>query len=223
VEQAARPDSVVVIVDVLRFSTAVEVATACGAIVLPCPWRGRRAAELARAHDARLADDSRQGEAGALNLSPASLSGIAAGTRIVLPSPNGSELSFLAGGAGATVIAGCLRNATAVAGAASAGGRIAVIAAGERWPDGGLRPAIEDLIGAGAIIAALKGRRTPEAEVADAVFRSCRDELQRLVTGCLSGQELVGRGLMRDVRMAADLDAGSSVPILRDGSFAAAP
>jgi 2-phosphosulfolactate phosphatase len=90
------------------------------------------------------------------------------------------------------------------------GGQVAVIAAGERWPDGGLRPAIEDLLGAGAIIAALEGRQTPEAE-----------GLERLLTGCLSGQELVHRGLRGDVRMAAELDAGDSVPILRNGAFEA--
>jgi hypothetical protein len=49
-----------------------------------------------------------------------SLSSIAAGTRLVLPSPNGSELSHLAAAAGATVVAGCLRNASAVATADSA-------------------------------------------------------------------------------------------------------
>jgi 2-phosphosulfolactate phosphatase len=220
VERAAGPGRIVIIVDVLRFSTAVEVATARGAMVVPCPWRDQRAAELAHERNAFLADDSRQGEAGALNLSPVSISHIAAGTRIVLPSPNGSELSFLAAASGATVVAGCLRNAAAVAEAASAmRGQAAVIAAGERWPDGGLRPAIEDLLGAGAIIAALEGRHTPEAEVAASAFRSCRDGLERLLTGCLSGEELVHRGLRGDVRMAAGLDAGGSVPILREGAF----
>lgn len=77
--------------------------------------------------------------------------------RLVLPSPNGSAIASATAG---TVVAACLRNATAVARwlgfrLADSGTAVTVIAAGERWPDGSLRPALEDLLGAGALLSAL--------------------------------------------------------------------
>ncbi|MEO1146213.1 MAG: hypothetical protein AAFY26_11535 [Cyanobacteria bacterium J06638_22] len=83
---------------------------------------------------------------GKYSLSPASLLSIPQGTRLVLPSPNGSTLS-LATGATLTIV-GCLRNARAVASAARRyGSKITVIPAGERWSDRSLRPALEDWMG----------------------------------------------------------------------------
>ena len=93
--------------------------------------------------------------------------------RLVLPSPNGSTVSARLAAAGATVVGVSLRNAAAAAAwvrARAGDGPVAVVAAGERWYDGPLRPAAEDLWGAGAFIAALgetrgshrrRGRRRP--------------------------------------------------------------
>jgi hypothetical protein len=104
-------------------------------------------------------------------------------------------------------MAGCLRNRSEVAQFASALGRpIAVVAAGERWPDGSLRPSIEDLLGAGAIISRLEGSRSPEAEVALAAFERSVDLIQRLEQ-CASGRELASRGFLSDVSLAAEVDA----------------
>ncbi len=93
------------------------------------------------------------------------------GTAIVLPSPNGSACAVLADDAGATVVTACLRNVGAIARWLDrAGGPVAVIACGERWPDQSLRPSVEDLIGAGALIARLRGSCSPEAEAAAAAW-----------------------------------------------------
>ena len=79
---------------------------------------------------------------GRYSLSPKSLSALPAGATLVLPSPNGAVLTARLACAGQAVVAGCLRNATAVgAYVADAGTKIGVLAAGERWPvDGSLRP-----------------------------------------------------------------------------------
>lgn len=216
-EAIAGDADVVVIVDVLSFSTCVEVAVSRGAVVYPSLWKDERASALAKEVGATLAVG--RGEAGP-SLSPASLLALEPGSRIVLPSPNGSTLTTLAPG-GATVIAGCLRNAGAVANAVERiGGTVALIAAGERWPQNGmLRPALEDLIGAGAIIDRLSAPRSPEAEHAAAAYRAVRSTLAERVKACSSGQELIVRGFERDVEIAASLDAGSAVPVFRNGAY----
>ncbi|HEY1014107.1 MAG TPA: 2-phosphosulfolactate phosphatase, partial [Herpetosiphonaceae bacterium] len=162
---------------------------------------------------------SRDRTAGGFSLSPATLEAIEADTRLVLPSPNGATLSLAAGAI--PTFAGCLRNAAAVAGAAQAAGkRISVIAAGERWTDGGLRPAIEDLLGAGAIIANLRGARSPEAELARQAFGGARDGLADILRQCSSGKELIERGCARDVELAAQLDSSRVAPFFREGAYA---
>jgi len=212
---------VVVIVDVLSFSTSVSVAVERGAAVIPHPVRDDSAAERARSLGATLANPQRGGPGP--TLSPASLSVLGQGELLVLPSPNGSTCSSVAAEAGAIVVAGCLRNATAVGRfAARRAGPIAVIAAGERWPGGGLRPAVEDLIGAGAILAAFDaGGLSPEARAAVAAFRAVAGDLRPTLDACASGQELRDAGFGHDVAIAAELDATALVPVLLDGAFQA--
>jgi 2-phosphosulfolactate phosphatase len=137
---------------------------------------------------------------------------------LVLPSPNGATLSHSTGAT--PTIAGCLRNARAVAQAAQAiGERVSVIAAGERWPDGSLRVALEDWIGAGAIIAHLIGRRSPEAELAYRAFHHTQPDLARYLSQCGSGRELIERGYTEDVHLAAELNISDAVPLLTEGVY----
>ena len=208
---------VVVIVDVLSFSTTVEVGVGRGAVLLPFRWRDETAASFAAEQDAQLA--SPRGTPGAYSLSPAGMLEVPAGARIVLPSPNGSTLSTATGDT--PTLTGCLRNATAVAAAAAAiGPRIAVIPGGERWAAGpGLRPAIEDLLGAGAILGALSGLPSPEAQLAIETFRAVAAQVDQLVWDCRSGEELRERGLERDVRLAGELNVSQTVPRLLSGVY----
>ena len=211
--------AVMVIVDVLSFSTAVDVAVHRKARIHPFPWGDDDAArdEAARL-GVRLAASRRAG--GQLSLSPASLMKLNPGERLLLPSPNGSRLTLACGEA--TVLAGCLRNASAVAAKAlklAEGRDIAVIPAGERWADGSLRPAIEDLVGAGAVIEALGFDGETEAVVARDAFRAARPHLKATLLNCRSGLELSGRGHELDVEIAAEFDVSRCAPVLRNGAY----
>ncbi|HSL57933.1 MAG TPA: 2-phosphosulfolactate phosphatase [Acidimicrobiales bacterium] len=215
---------VVVIVDVLRFTTCVDVAVGRGAQVLPYRWHDGDEAAFAEAQGAVLATSDDTGDG--WSLSAAALASIPAGTRLVLPSANGSALSFGAAEAGAgLVVAACLRNASAVAAHLVAdGGTVGVVAAGERWRGGTgpLRPAVEDLLGAGAVLAGLPLEHlSPEARAARAAFLAERDRLDDAIAACGSGRELAETGRGRDLPLAAALDASTVVPVLRQDRFVA--
>jgi 2-phosphosulfolactate phosphatase len=222
---------VVVLVDVLSFTTAVEVAVSRGATVLPYRWDNGSEAAFAAERGAVLA--GRRGS-DSWSLSPAALRTIPPGTRLVLPSPNGSALAFAAAEAGAHhVLAGCLRNATATARVArrlAGDGVVAVVAAGERWrgDTGPLRVAVEDLLGAGAVLAALDPAAargapgcSPEAGAARAAFVTARALVSEWVAASVSGRELIEAGWVDDVAVASVVDASDVVPVLRGDTFRA--
>jgi 2-phosphosulfolactate phosphatase len=100
---------------------------------------------------------------------------------------------------------------------------VAVVAAGERWPDGTLRPAVEDLWGAGALIQSLRaggwGHVSPEAHAAAAAFAPVADDLATALSTCASGRELLEIGYQDDVLAAGELDQGRCVPSLHAQAF----
>lgn len=191
------PADVVVVVDVLRFSSTVADAVASGATV-------------------SLADAGEW-------------------------SRNGAAVAAAA--EGATVLLGSVRNAGAVARAIAveqerrqARTSVAVIAAGELDSAGGLRFAVEDHLGAGAVIAALTDlgidHTAPDAAVAAEGFRALRRALRHILSASGSAREIAD-GVPATDRMtaagltpttaadAAELDAIDAVPVLRDGVFVA--
>ena len=186
------PADVVVVVDVLRFSTTVTDAVA----------RGETVPLDSSAHAVSI---------------------------------NGAAVADAAAQSGAVVLLGCLRNAAAVARALldlqhERGARtsIAVIAAGElagRDTGAPLRFAVEDQLGAGAIVDALGDlgvdHTSPEAAAACESFRGLRGAVRHLLTASGSGQELLDRAARDEVLNAAAVDAASVVPVLRDGAFVA--
>lgn len=98
-----------------------------------------------------------------------------------------------------------------------------IVAAGERWPDGSLRPAVEDLWGAGGVISALLERGwdglSPEAEAAAAAFDAVAGDITRALHRCVGGRELHGIGFGGDVDVACELDASAAVPVLTNGVY----
>ena len=208
----------VVIVDVLSFSTSVDIAVGRGARVYPFRGSPAEAEALAQQRGAMLASRDRHR---GFSLSPRSMLGIPPDASLILPSPNGGLLSASTGIV--PTFCGCLRNAAVVARAAAAhGAPVLVVAAGERWPDGSLRPGAEDWLGAGAIIHGLPGLRSPEAALAEAAFLAGRGDLIGLLQRSDSGQELIGRNCAADVVLAAELDVSGIAPRLIEGAFQAA-
>lgn len=207
----------VVVIDVLRFTTAVEAATSRGAAVFPYRAKDETAHAYARQVGAALADGANEH---GRSLSPVSLLTLEEGDRIVLPSPNGSTCAVDASEAGSTVVAACLRNAAAVAAwLTERGGTVTVIAGGERWPDGSLRPALEDYLGAGAVIASLEGELSPEARAAAGAWHDVEQDLPDVLAECSSARECRLRGWEDDLRYASQVSISDVVPVLRDEAF----
>ena len=150
--------------------------------------------------------------------------GASRGLRLVLPSPNGSTLAFQAQQRGSKVLCACLRNASATGTwlrRQIADGKSALIlAAGERWPNGSVRFAIEDLLGAGAILSHLDlPTISAEAQLARAAYQSMQPHLTQALRNCASGHELIERGFPKDVDLAAQLDVSSAIPLLEGRHF----
>lgn len=221
VSYAAKDVECIVIVDVMSFSTCVSVAVDNGAQVYPYPWKDSSAVGYANNIGANVASSDRLSHASGFSLSPVSIRKIEEGARLVLPSPNGSAISFLArdAEAGVTVFSACFRNLTLTAIACREFERVLVVPCGERWPDGTLRPAIEDYVAADGIIATIgRDRCSPEAEGAVAAWH----QLNMLsLRECASALELQQRGFHEDVDLCLDLDSAKRTCQLQGDFYAA--
>lgn len=202
----------VVVIDVLSFSTCVSVVVAAGGEVLALPWRDERAGRAAAEAGAVLAGPRSHTEP---SLSPSSLRSLPPGATLALPSPNGAR-AVLQAARYASVVVGCPRNATATAHAVAAlSPPIVLAAAGERWPDERLRPALEDRLGAGLIALLLHERgRSLSAEARAAADLAADTDIAAAVRDCASGRELTERGFAADVDCATEVDADGRAAVL---------
>lgn len=220
---AAIRGDIVIIVDVLSFSSTTTMAVSHGAWIYPYPALDH-AAEFAKSVDATLASQRGQGR----SLSPLSFTPEDKQKRYVLASPNGGKCAYIARNA-PSVFVGCLLNAEVVAETAAAISRdrkqaVTVVACGELWrdvvaEDNGLRPSVEDYLGAGAIISYLKGSKSPEAKVCELAFLYASERLSQFIWECGSGLELREKGFADDVRHCAKLNAVEVAPLMVDDHF----
>lgn len=212
---------VMIIVDVLSFSTCVCIGAEKGADIYPYRFRDESSIDFAEKIGAKLAQSRRLAlENGGISLSPCSLMQLSKNDKVVLPSPNGATLSLAANDN--ITLAGCLRNAGAVAQVAqSFGKKIGIVPCGERWhQDNSLRPAIEDFMGAGAIIHGLSGKKSPEAQLAESAFLSTQHALLDTLYACGSGIQLIEQGYESDVMIAGELNISQAVPIMNaEGAY----
>lgn len=227
---AARGD-VVVVVDVLSFSTTLSIAVARDFTCLV--YSGAEIEELggpalaAIRLGARPLGSRASAAPGQPSVSPASLLFAEPGQRVVVTSHNGASVIAAAADASALLI-GSLRNATACARTAAwllglaRAGRITIVACGEQWSSvapeaGGIRPCAEDWLGAGAICAGLAElgySLSAEARLAAATWST---ELGFDLGDCVSARELRSAGYAADVELALQVDTDEKVPVRMAG------
>ncbi len=228
-------NDLVIIVDTLRFSSAVVTAVAHGYTIYPVADE-RRGRVLARAVGAVMAGKPGRAK---YSLSPRSyLDQGRPHAAVVLYSPNGATCASHIQ-RNDTACIGCFLNARAVAlyagaWAARRGRNVTVLACGEqRACTSGERIvyikensqrvfAVEDYLACGAIIACLSMEKTAEATICEAAFRTTRDQLAELIRHSFSGQYLTERGLGADVQHAVQIDRYDAVPVVYEGKIIAA-
>lgn len=228
--EAAELGDIIIVVDILSFSTTVVTAVHQGAIIYPYPaFKDGKELEYAEKVGAELIFGRAESmKLGNPTLSPVTFNQTHKHKKYVLCSLNGALCSWVAAKVPALLI-GSLLNSSAVATYANklqaqTCADITVIACGEQWEDAiesenKLRPALEDYLGAGAILSKLNGEKSPEAELCASAFKSAEKRVQDLIWDCGSGRELRLKGYEKDVLHATQLDAVINVPILNDSYF----
>ncbi len=221
--EAADRGNIVIIVDVLSFSSTVVTALHFGTTIYPFPMEGD-VNEFGKSVGAEVLFGRKEAkELGKPSLSPVSFNKTYKGKKFVLSSLNGAACAKISKKVPALLI-GCLLNALAVAKAAKqlqkkTEASITIIACGEQWDNkrengDKLRPCIEDYLGAGAILSELDGTKSPEAKVCIAAFQNSQTEINKLIWDSSSGRELREKGFAEDVSYSSQFNTFHEVPIL---------
>ena len=142
-----------------------------------------------------------------------------AGKRLVLTTTNGTG-AIARSAAARAIYVGALVNASAIARAVAKDESLVLLCAGRTTG-----VALEDLLGAGAIIAALPASCFDEAQLSDGarlsldLFRRAKKDLHAFLRECESGRNLLRMGAAADVALCAELDRVAVSPRLLRGRF----
>ena len=232
---ALKNEDITVVVDALRFSTAVTTAVAHGFTIHPVGDREAGSA-LARSIGAEMS--GKPGEA-RFTISPRSyLAAPPGGNRqVVLYSPNGAACAALAGESD-TVYIGCFLNAQALGmvlarKAIQKRRDVTVVAAGEqRAIETGERIvydkkaaypvfAIEDYLASGAIISQTVMEKNAEAQLCGLTYECACEQIAEFLTSSFSGRYLRENGLKDDIEHAVQMNIYDTVPVVRHGKITA--
>ncbi|WP_059173674.1 2-phosphosulfolactate phosphatase [Bacillus sp. FJAT-27445] len=226
--EAAERGDIVLIVDVISFSSTVTTALHTGCEIYPYPPHLDGKAYAEQIGGEYILGRSEAAKLGKATLSPVSFNTSHQGKSFVLTSLNGAFCTWIAEKVPALLI-GSILNAAAAAKAANEIRKriqadITVVPCGEQWNqpaenEDSLRPSIEDYLGAGVILSMLDGEKSPEAEVCEGGYQSAKDRLGKLIWDCGSGRELRAKGFEEDVVHCGKLNAFSTVPLLFGKKF----
>ena len=202
----------VVVFDVLRATTTMAAALAAGVEEIRVFGSIADAAAAAARHPGPrilCGEENCLPPAGFdLGNSPgAFLRALHAGRTAYMSTTNGTR-AIVAAHEGDVVLTGALVNASAVArAAANTGNDVTLLCAGT-----GGEVAMEDVVGAGAVLAALRPHASirPESDMclmAQRLFASARTDLRAALTESRGGRNVIAAGLLEDIDFAARLDA----------------
>ena len=202
----------VVVFDVLRATTTMTAALAADVreihVFQDTAAVRRRASELGPSSAALMCGEEQclRPEGFDLGNSPAAFTREYADRTVFMSTTNGTR-AILAAREAAQLFVGALVNASAVASVlAEVGLDVTLLCAGTNG-----RVAIEDVIGAGAVLAALNRKistvpASDAARVAVHLFESSKNDLPRALAEGDGGRNIIAAGLGEDIGFAASVD-----------------
>ncbi len=207
-------DRAVAVFDVLRATTTITAALAAGVSEIRIFDTVEAAAAAKRVDNCILAGERNCLPPPGFDLgnSPGAFNAQVHGGRVVFMSTTNGARAIVAAQSAALLLTAALVNASAVADCLIASNLdITLLCAGT-----GGQPAMEDLLGAGAVIDAAMRRsklvlENDCARMALRLFQSVRNDLREALAGTTGGQNVLAVGLEADIDFAARLDV---IPIV---------